>query len=237
MYVPSVLRRTYTAEKLSTAYAADDKQNYKRTLSSLTLPRIPDSSSYCFGVPSTAHWKPDSSRSSCQDCGESFTLFVRRHHCRKCGDLFCDKDSSYNIRVDQACQFHLLGQKVKACNDCYLKYVDFVDNADVQPTNDQFNDQTAFEYNYSSTSSTTSSEDQYFRHTLSSDTLNGTRSPQMMLSGNSAANDSNATLTGIPDNSLHKQSTAKPAAAAAFEAASSQQVFGSVPANWSWSTF
>ncbi|ESK95584.1 isoform b [Moniliophthora roreri MCA 2997] len=36
-------------------------------------------------------WKPDSLATSCDSffCRVSFTLFERRHHCRKCGGVFC----------------------------------------------------------------------------------------------------------------------------------------------------
>jgi len=34
-------------------------------------------------------WVPDSSSSSCMVCGKSFSIFVRRHHCRNCGQLVC----------------------------------------------------------------------------------------------------------------------------------------------------
>ncbi|KAI9471218.1 hypothetical protein BX667DRAFT_509125 [Coemansia mojavensis] len=42
-------------------------------------------------------WEPDSSAVSCRQCGRSFTLFLRRHHCRRCGLLFCDSCSSQRV--------------------------------------------------------------------------------------------------------------------------------------------
>ncbi|KAJ2852439.1 hypothetical protein IWW36_000326 [Coemansia brasiliensis] len=42
-------------------------------------------------------WEPDSSGVSCRQCGRSFTLFLRRHHCRRCGLLFCDSCSSQRV--------------------------------------------------------------------------------------------------------------------------------------------
>ncbi|KAF9036366.1 FYVE zinc finger-domain-containing protein [Panaeolus papilionaceus] len=40
-------------------------------------------------------WTPDSEASVCENvyCAEPFTLFNRRHHCRKCGGIFCDNCS------------------------------------------------------------------------------------------------------------------------------------------------
>ena len=45
--------------------------------------------------PKARAWVRDSERSGCVECGTKFTLFVRRHHCRRCGDIFCNECSSY----------------------------------------------------------------------------------------------------------------------------------------------
>ncbi|XP_059146645.1 1-phosphatidylinositol 3-phosphate 5-kinase-like isoform X3 [Physella acuta] len=37
------------------------------------------------------YWMPDSSCRECYDCGDKFTIFLRRHHCRICGQIFCSK--------------------------------------------------------------------------------------------------------------------------------------------------
>ncbi|CAN4094010.1 unnamed protein product [Withania somnifera] len=37
------------------------------------------------------HWAPDEAVSKCTACGSGFNAFVRKHHCRNCGDIFCDK--------------------------------------------------------------------------------------------------------------------------------------------------
>ncbi|XP_035827768.1 1-phosphatidylinositol 3-phosphate 5-kinase [Aplysia californica] len=37
------------------------------------------------------YWMPDSSCKECYDCGDKFTTFRRRHHCRICGQIFCSK--------------------------------------------------------------------------------------------------------------------------------------------------
>ncbi|KAF9429155.1 hypothetical protein BGZ76_001729 [Entomortierella beljakovae] len=47
------------------------------------------------------HWKPDDSRESCAYCFEPFHRLTNpRHHCRKCGDLFCGKCASAEILMD-----------------------------------------------------------------------------------------------------------------------------------------
>jgi hypothetical protein len=40
------------------------------------------------------NWVPDTARSDCANCRKDFSLFRRRHHCRQCGNLFCDDCSS-----------------------------------------------------------------------------------------------------------------------------------------------
>jgi anaerobic ribonucleoside-triphosphate reductase len=38
-----------------------------------------------------AFWMPDSVSKECYECGDKFTTFRRRHHCRVCGQIFCSK--------------------------------------------------------------------------------------------------------------------------------------------------
>lgn len=39
----------------------------------------------------SAQWLPDDVAESCMRCGEEFTAFTRRHHCRQCGQIFCHR--------------------------------------------------------------------------------------------------------------------------------------------------
>lgn len=41
--------------------------------------------------PSHSHWKPNSSKNSCENCNDTFNLIKRKHHCRHCGGIFCSK--------------------------------------------------------------------------------------------------------------------------------------------------
>ncbi|XP_009612727.1 protein FREE1-like [Nicotiana tomentosiformis] len=36
-------------------------------------------------------WVPDEAVRKCTGCGTDFSAFNRKHHCRNCGDIFCDK--------------------------------------------------------------------------------------------------------------------------------------------------
>lgn len=39
-------------------------------------------------------WEDDSSVNECRRCNRKFSLWVRRHHCRRCGKVVCDKCST-----------------------------------------------------------------------------------------------------------------------------------------------
>uniref|UniRef100_A0A0D9X0M7 FYVE-type domain-containing protein n=1 Tax=Leersia perrieri TaxID=77586 RepID=A0A0D9X0M7_9ORYZ len=39
------------------------------------------------------HWVPDEAARKCYSCAVDFSPFNRRHHCRNCGEIFCDKCS------------------------------------------------------------------------------------------------------------------------------------------------
>lgn len=43
-------------------------------------------------VDEKAHWVPDDECSKCCHCSKPFTTLKRRHHCRVCGLIFCNKD-------------------------------------------------------------------------------------------------------------------------------------------------
>ncbi len=54
-------------------------------------------------------WKRDEDVNLCliEGCGRYFTLFCRRHHCRKCGGIYCnnhcDKLSMINGSLHRVC--------------------------------------------------------------------------------------------------------------------------------------
>ncbi|KAH9943326.1 uncharacterized protein BXZ73DRAFT_87675 [Epithele typhae] len=47
-----------------------------------------------------ATWERDEVVSECRECRRRFTFLLRRHHCRKCGRIFCDRCSSYRALLD-----------------------------------------------------------------------------------------------------------------------------------------
>ncbi len=46
-------------------------------------------------------WTDDDICTQCNLCSESFSFFMRKHHCRSCGRIFCHKCSSYYIKIPE----------------------------------------------------------------------------------------------------------------------------------------
>lgn len=100
LYVPAVLRT-------------------KSQVPSVTLLTDPSESR----PPTRFHWRPDHARKNCKTCARPFGLFERRHHCRKCGDIFCAQDSNYSVPLDHTVSFnHLNGVPSRACKGCADEY-------------------------------------------------------------------------------------------------------------------
>jgi hypothetical protein len=61
-----------------------------------------------YGVP----WQLDAEVKACNLCQRSFTLTVRRHHCRKCGGIVCDTCSESRLFMEGSVN------KKRACDAC-----------------------------------------------------------------------------------------------------------------------
>jgi len=81
------------------------------------LPKVTD-------TPTRSHWKPDSEAAICDEatCTRTFSYFTRRHHCRRCGNIFCDLHSLYAIPLDQDANYHPYGTRSRACEHCFSEY-------------------------------------------------------------------------------------------------------------------
>lgn len=111
MYVPAVLRTSHMT--LSTSPSSD----YGYTQGSETVHDILMDAPVT-GPPRRSHWKPDDARHGCAICEVQFTFFERRHHCRRCGDVFCGQHTSYSLRLDQHCNFNSQGYLSRSCDMC-----------------------------------------------------------------------------------------------------------------------
>ncbi|CAN4078697.1 unnamed protein product [Withania somnifera] len=71
------------------------------------------------------HWVPDEAVRKCTACGTDFSAFVRRHHCRNCGDIFCDKCTQGRtaLTADED------AQPVRVCDRCMAEVTQRLSNA------------------------------------------------------------------------------------------------------------
>ncbi|KAL1979643.1 hypothetical protein VTN96DRAFT_5405 [Rasamsonia emersonii] len=76
------------------------------------------------GAPKRDHWKADSASQTCDSptCRAFFGLFLRRHHCRHCGHVFCAAHTPHVVPLDQDARFHPDGTPSRACDLCWQAY-------------------------------------------------------------------------------------------------------------------
>ncbi|RRT53253.1 hypothetical protein BHE74_00042462 [Ensete ventricosum] len=71
------------------------------------------------------HWVPDEAVSKCTSCGSDFGAFNRRHHCRNCGDIFCDKCTKGRTALTAEEN----AQPVRVCDRCMAEVSQRLSNA------------------------------------------------------------------------------------------------------------
>ncbi|QLL32935.1 hypothetical protein HG536_0D04570 [Torulaspora globosa] len=82
--------------------------------------------------PTREHWLPDSKRSSCHYCHKLFTFLERKHHCRHCGDIFCQQHLAHWLYLNSNAQFMIggggMGTLSKICDNCLEDYESMIKN-------------------------------------------------------------------------------------------------------------
>lgn len=82
--------------------------------------------------PTREHWLPDSKRSSCHYCHKLFTFLERKHHCRHCGDIFCQQHLAHWLYLNSRAQFMIggggMGTLSKICDNCLEDYESMIKN-------------------------------------------------------------------------------------------------------------
>uniref|UniRef100_A0A8C4ZJA5 Zinc finger FYVE domain-containing protein 26 n=1 Tax=Gadus morhua TaxID=8049 RepID=A0A8C4ZJA5_GADMO len=65
--------------------------------------------------PARRDWVPDTQQDSCMVCSrERFTMFNRRHHCRRCGRLVCQACSEHKMAIEGSGE-----EGARVCDQCY----------------------------------------------------------------------------------------------------------------------
>eukprot|EP01083_Nonionella_stella_P041171 111650_1 len=90
-------RKSFTSSKSTTAGSASNAGVHHRHISTETLPV----------------WVPDSHVTNCSVCCTKFTFTQRKHHCRKCGAVACNKCSKYKLWNSE-------GVLQRACKTCFV---------------------------------------------------------------------------------------------------------------------
>ncbi|KAI0168306.1 hypothetical protein BJ166DRAFT_253619 [Pestalotiopsis sp. NC0098] len=149
LYIPAVLRPTdYPAKKTPTVKKTDDDDDSLKassSWSSLTglgafgrlARRGTGDSGKCLNgeldmdmfpkptaEPTRTHWKDDNDATICDEpsCRRHFNYWTRRHHCRKCGNIFCDSHSNYDVPLDQDANYNPRGTPSRACSHCHTEF-------------------------------------------------------------------------------------------------------------------
>lgn len=63
-------------------------------------------------------WIPDDQAPVCMECQKKFTLFFRRHHCRRCGKCICSDCFKNQIRIPGISE-----SPKHVCNECYKELI------------------------------------------------------------------------------------------------------------------
>jgi hypothetical protein len=74
------------------------------------------------------NWIPDETVTVCQDphCEKRFSFWTRKHHCRRCGNIFCSSHISHKMKlslIDLKCD-PFLGVEGKVCDECFCALQD-----------------------------------------------------------------------------------------------------------------
>ena len=61
-----------------------------------------------------ARWAHNHETSHCKNCSKKFTLVLRKHHCRACGEIFCNECSKWNVPLPHKGYT----DRVRSCEGC-----------------------------------------------------------------------------------------------------------------------
>lgn len=80
--------------------------------------------------PTRKHWLKDEQVNQCgiPQCQRTFNFFERRHHCRKCGGIFCKEHTLHYLYISHMAQFTTGGRGtlLRVCDNCIREYNDFM---------------------------------------------------------------------------------------------------------------
>jgi len=76
-------------------------------------------------IANSAHWKADALVNACEKCRKSFSMVRRKHHCRRCGGIFCDACTKKRMRLKnpltETGRATGTTDACRVCDDCFSK--------------------------------------------------------------------------------------------------------------------
>ncbi|CDO93310.1 unnamed protein product [Kluyveromyces dobzhanskii CBS 2104] len=174
--------------------------------------------------PTKEHWIADSKRHSCKYCHKIFTFWERKHHCRHCGDIFCQLHVRHWLYLNPCAKFIIgsggVGVLSKICDGCLDEYDNLVKAG---PTRDRMDLQ---QQQQQPPSSSTSSNSSFSSDRVRVDHGNENEdnaAPLPNLSKGASGRNIDEALAGTESSVNQRQHL--------------ENIVGSVPADWSWSSF
>jgi len=156
-------------------------------------------------APTRRHWVKDELVNKCgiPTCSKVFNFFERRHHCRKCGGIYCKEHTSHYLYINHLAQFTTGGRGTlsKVCDSCIEEYNEFMRHEFGVSINPSYNKKIS-----------TSQPSHILNKQQPSEKIGKLTKESLMKSINNQK---------LGDSTTNRN----------------DQPVGSVPANWSWSSF
>lgn len=70
-------------------FGIEDSSDFNETVERMITAETPPDPFITIQTRTRLRWRDDGNASKCGICKEKFRMFLRRHHCRLCGDVFC----------------------------------------------------------------------------------------------------------------------------------------------------
>ncbi|CAN3363456.1 hypothetical protein DICA2_E11606 [Diutina catenulata] len=180
--------------------------------------------------PTRKHWLRDETVDKCMisSCPRVFNFFERRHHCRKCGGIFCKEHTSHLLYINHLAQFTTGGRGTlsKVCDRCIDEYSEFIQA--------EFGPSSAPAPAHAPASPSRVASLQATRSEMGSAPVRAPPAPES--TGNYHYQSARPMING---KNISTKEGAQAAGCGRFDDQLQQrdQLVGSVPANWSWSSF
>ena len=107
----------------------DDKLSYSMFIDDHQKPLLHKKQVFKYVEPKNIYtWVDDTSVTKCYQCGCNFSFFLRKHHCRNCGRIFCyhccnywEKHEDLKLSKPHKIYGNYWNATQKVCGNCYTK--------------------------------------------------------------------------------------------------------------------